>query len=270
MTAERTDAGALGRLIRCCVRATGWVSFAAAFAAGQAAAAVDVTDAHRELFVGDYRGVSSGLEASLTIAPDLQYVYIQERAEVTRLGKLERAGTLVVTGDDSARAGSVRLRWKTKNSVLVRSPYGSGVRADGVGGGNQQFGSDFTIRRQGGVKSGRKITQTLTLTPSWQENGCAAEVHISYLQMHERIRVDTTIENQDCAASSGEYVLRVRTVDSAGEQHTREIAETWSRANDQPVETQRFYDMDGNSRLVRVQVSTSRKTNCRCATNEAP
>ena len=227
-------------------------------------AAVDVTDAHRELFAGEYRGAFQGLQATLTISPDLRFVYSQERGEVTRLGAVvRREGALVVTGDDTARAAGVRLRWKTKNAVDVQSRYGSGIRADGLGGGQQQLGSRFTLRRQG-VESRRKFQYSLTFSPSSQQTACAAEVRIAYLQMHERVRVDTTVVNEDCAASSGEYKLKVRTRDDSGRQRTREFAETWSRTNDDAVETRRFYDMAGDTRLVAVQVVTRRKTSCRC------
>lgn len=241
-------------------------ALASAVVAWPGFAAVAVTDAHKELFLGEYRGAFQGLKASLTITPDLQFVYSQERGEVTRLSAVvKREGTLVVTADDTARAGGVRLRWKTKNAVAVQSPYGSGIRADGLGGGQQQLGTQFTLRRQG-VQNRHKFTYSLTLPQSSEPTACNAEVRISYLQMHERIRVDTTVTNDQCAASSGEYVLKVRTRNDEGRQRTREFAETWSRKTDEPVETRRFYDMDGDSRLASVQVVTPRKTNCRCDT----
>ena len=258
-------AGIAGMARRLARPAIAWLA-AVAFALGAAAA-------ERELFVGEYRGTFNGLEAALTITPDLRFVYTQERGEVTRLGKVKKEGTLAPTGADTARAGNIRLRWKTKNQVEVRSPYGSGFRSDGAGGGQHETGSDFTLRRQD-IKSSRKIKYSLTLAPSRPADACDAEIEVSYLQMHEQIRIDTTIRNSDCAASSGEYVLKVRTANDNGEQRMREFAESWSRTADEPMEqavkNRHFYDMDGDVRLVRVQVATTRKTKCRCLSAADP
>ncbi len=230
-------------------------------------ATVPATDEHRELFAGEYVGsLAGGLEATLEVTPNLEFAYSEESGSTQRIGHIRRTGTLWITGPKSARAGIIKLHWRTVNLVDVQSPYGSDMVGDDVGGRVQQRGSSFTIRRAVG-RPGRAIElQGITLRPKGRSFDCQAQVSISYAQLHDRIRVDATVENDGCAASSGDYTVRVRTIDD-GEARTRTFAESWARQDAAPVKTRRYYDMDGDQKLVWAQVGTSRKTNCRCDEN---
>ena len=105
----------------------------------------------------------------------------------------------------------------------------------------------------------------LTLTPTALEGtSCHAEVAISYVQMYDKVRVDTTIEHDDCAASGGDYTLRMRSIDAAGEARVDEFEESWQRDDAATVEIRRFYPVDPERELKWMRVRTVRKTNCQC------
>ena len=114
------------------------------------------------------------------------------------------------------------------------------------------------------LKGEIKYEYKLSLTPTLTQPACRAEVSISYVPMYDKVRVETTVENDDCAASSGDYRLQLRTRGHDGEVLTEELNESWSRADVLRVETTKIYPLDIDRELVWVRVRTSRKTNCRC------
>ena len=123
---------------------------------------------------------------------------------------------------------------------------------------------------KGQLKRGLDIKRTLTLpaqqigeTPS-----CVPAVSISYMQKHDRVRVDTTVVNDDCGPSAGEYMVRVRTKSESGELTTRDFTETWSRDHDEDVLLTNWYDMADDPDLVWARVRTSRSTACACAEDQ--
>lgn len=89
---------------------------------------------------------------------------------------------------------------------------------------------------------------------------CHAEVAIGYLQFDTRARVDATVENKDCAASSGQYEIQLDIAD-ANQTRTIEQVEKWSRDNDGPVESRKYYDIGSKVELLRATV---RGVTCTC------
>lgn len=89
---------------------------------------------------------------------------------------------------------------------------------------------------------------------------CRADVTIGYLQFNTRVRVDTTVENKDCAASSGQYEIQL---DIADTNHTRTIGhvEKWARDNNAPIESTKYYDIGDKVELIRATV---RDVTCTC------
>ena len=238
-------------------------------------ATAEDASAQHELFVGEYLGALSGLEASLTVAPDLSYVYRQDSGDGGRIPQIVRKGDMQPTGPDTARAGRLWLAWRTQNSVEVRSPYGASIVFDGAGGSNPERGGRFVLQRVGATyTSGREVLGKITLTPTRRfVPECEAQVSISYTQMYDRVRVRTHVEHEGCAASSGDYTIRVRTASDDGETDTRSFEETWQRENAEPLAITSYYDVDPERRVVWARVNTSRKTNCRClgdAVTESP
>lgn len=90
---------------------------------------------------------------------------------------------------------------------------------------------------------------------------CQMAAVVSYLQFGDRVRVDATIENRDCAESSGEYTVRVKIRNSTGELQLLEHVESWARDDDAAIETQKFYDIGSDVDLIRVSTA---KITCSC------
>ena len=101
--------------------------------------------------------------------------------------------------------------------------------------------------------------------PKPDRHSCQASISISYLQFDTRARVDSVIENGDCAASGGEYVVRLRVRDDNGETRTIEYPETWARDDAAPVEAQTFYDIGPDVDLRRASTA---KLTCACKVEE--
>ncbi len=111
-----------------------------------------------------------------------------------------------------------------------------------------------------------ELTTTITLpAPQIQSLQCQAELAISYLQKNTIADVEGTLENNDCAASSGSYVLSVRTTDANGMMTTQEFPQTWAREDDQDVTFRYEFEIGENVELTRVR---AQKVQCRCKAPE--
>ncbi len=133
----------------------------------------------------------------------------------------------------------------------------AGVKAESR---KQVIGSDGTIK----IKRRMKLPPQLVEHP----NSCDADLGISSTQMNDRIRIKARIVNKDCAASSGDYTLRILTMNEEGETHLREFPESWSRQNDAPIELTQYFGMESDVDLIWVRVRTSSQTACTC--NDEP
>ena len=97
-------------------------------------------------------------------------------------------------------------------------------------------------------------------------NTCIANVQLRFTQSGDQARIDSYIENEDCAASTGKYELRLRIRDVGGERHTLNFSEAWSRENALPVETRKFYDIGDNVVLTSIGLKVS---SCQCTNKSA-
>ncbi|HZL95019.1 MAG TPA: hypothetical protein VFB99_15295 [Vicinamibacterales bacterium] len=91
---------------------------------------------------------------------------------------------------------------------------------------------------------------------------CDATLALEYTQRDTLVRVEGSIENGTCAASSGDYTIAVSFRDETGELKTLEFRETWQRSDDRPVEFSTDYKIGENVDLVGVR---SRRLRCECA-----
>lgn len=91
---------------------------------------------------------------------------------------------------------------------------------------------------------------------------CEAIIKFEYTQRGALARVEGTIENETCPASSGSFTVSLRTSNDNFEQTTLEFQETWQREDDQDVSFSREYAIGDNVDLIRVRTS---KSMCKCA-----
>ena len=101
----------------------------------------------KALFTGHYVQTIEGLGVvELYIDSNLDYIWTQP---IPFFVKRTSRGTLKVTSLLEAKAGRVRLKWISRNSVVARSPHGSSMDWDNSGGNSQiTVGADFRLWRQ--------------------------------------------------------------------------------------------------------------------------
>ncbi len=104
-----------------------------------------------------------------------------------------------------------------------------------------------------------------TVTLEARMGGCEANLALEYLQKGNQAEVEIVVNNDECAASSGDFTILVRYRHDNGEVFNDEFPETWSRDDDQPVLISRLYPIGDEVDLIRVR---SRGLNCTC-TDEA-
>lgn len=95
---------------------------------------------------------------------------------------------------------------------------------------------------------------------------CHANMSIGYLQFDTKARVDTTIDNSDCAASSGQYQIILQLIDQNGKARFIQHIESWARNNDAQVVASKFYNIGSNAELMRVKVQD---LTCTCTSKTA-
>ena len=106
-----------------------------------------------------------------------------------------------------------------------------------------------------------EIRTTGTIRLEKRVGGCRANLSLEYWQEGHLARVNTTIGNDECAASGGEYRIRIVYRGDDGESETDEYDETWEREDDRPVSTSKTYEIGDDVDLLRVR---SRGLSCEC------
>jgi hypothetical protein len=123
--------------------------------------------------------------------------------------------------------------------------------------------TDSTAKIEGKMEIG--YTVKLTMNPP-ESRRCQAQLQISYLQKNDMASVESTLNNDDCAASSGSYIVSVRIRDENSETRNIEYEETWQRDDIQPIAMKKEYFAGDNVDVIRVN---TKKLRCIC-TDELP
>jgi len=90
---------------------------------------------------------------------------------------------------------------------------------------------------------------------------CAATVDFEYQQRDKLAHVTGAIENAQCAASGGDYVLAVTIRDASGEVNTLEFPQQWARSDAEPVKFTFDLPIGPNVDLQNVR---TRRLRCTC------
>ncbi len=110
------------------------------------------------------------------------------------------------------------------------------------------------------------FSRTIEMKVEQETVACMASASFDYLQYGPEAEVEATIDNDDCAASSGQFVV-VATIRVDGEEEARklEFPETWRRDDDSPVILAKRYPIGDNADLRRIRI---RKMTCICSVVE--
>ena len=98
--------------------------------------------------------------------------------------------------------------------------------------------------------------------PSAKKKYCHVSVNIDYLQKNTDVIVNMSLDNPDCAASSGSYAVAVKFRDDENNSQTVEYEETWQREDNQPLQKRQSYYVGENVDVINARV---KRPNCICA-----
>ncbi len=118
----------------------------------------------------------------------------------------------------------------------------------------------------GRIVNEAEIRTVVQAETEFATNACMANIEIEYYQKNSMAHVETELNNDNCAASSGTYVIQVRYKDAAGEQLTKDFEESWERSDAEAIVGEKDYFVADNIDILRVR---SRKLSCICASAEA-
>lgn len=96
---------------------------------------------------------------------------------------------------------------------------------------------------------------------------CKANLRVEYYQKEALAHVKSTLTNDQCAASHGDYTIQVRYQNAAGEVETAEFPETWERQDAAPLVSEKDYPIGADVDVIRVKTSG---LSCECARPAAP
>lgn len=122
-------------------------------------------------------------------------------------------------------------------------------------------GSAILLAQESGESDQLPLSKPIVLKLDYRRRSCAAHLSLEYYQSGENAHVKASLTNEDCDASSGDYILEVRYRDENNEVRNIDYAESWARSDDSPVQLARNYLIGKNVDLVRVR---SRDLRCEC------
>ena len=108
---------------------------------------------------------------------------------------------------------------------------------------------------------GKEFEKVVPIKLEYNTDACKADLRLEYFQKGADAHVKSTLSNEECGASSGDYTVRVQYKDSEGESQQVEFEEIWMRSDDADVISEKDYPVGDNIDIVRVK---SRKLSCRC------
>ena len=114
---------------------------------------------------------------------------------------------------------------------------------------------------------GKGFEQTVPVKLEYYQGGCAATLGLEYYQKGTHAHVTSTLRNDQCAASSGSYVIRIKYRRDEGGQDEVQYEETWSREDNADVVTEKDYYVGEDLEVRRV---SSSQLTCACTDPDNP
>ena len=112
------------------------------------------------------------------------------------------------------------------------------------------------------INNEAEIRLTVEAKHEYATDICTAAMEMEYYQKGASVHVETSLDHDQCAASSGSYTLAIRYRDADGNLQNTEVEETWERADAAPVEQAKDYFVAEDVDILRVR---TRKLRCKCA-----
>jgi hypothetical protein len=156
-----------------------------------------------------------------------------------------------------------KLGSTTVNPLLLLALIGLAAAADEPKDAPQP-GTRVTVEKDAS-KTHVVVEQDVSVTLEIKQKptaACAATVDFEYQQRNTVAHVTGAIENAQCAASGGDYVLAVTIRDAKGEVSTLEFPQQWSRSDAASVKFTHDLPIGPNVDLQNVR---TRRLRCTCA-----
>lgn len=149
----------------------------------------------------------------------------------------------------------MKIRRRQSLSVAAATVLGVATMAP-------SFAQDPPLKEKQVLETSIEVRTSNTIRMEMHAGGCKANLSLEYWQEGREARVNKTITNEECGASSGDYRILVAYRGDDGETVTDEYPETWQRDDEQPVSLTATYEIGDNVDLLRVR---SRGLSCACA-----
>ena len=125
--------------------------------------------------------------------------------------------------------------------------------------------SSAHIKRDPDADTARFIVEqeipTKMQIPGFQFNSCEAFITLQYHQRNTLVRVESTVEHESCATSTGEFELLVNILDENGVSQKLSFHETWEQKDDSLLKLTKDYPIGENVTLKRV---VTQRIRCEC------
>ncbi len=113
-------------------------------------------------------------------------------------------------------------------------------------------------------RTSKTINKTIHVPAPVEPVACEVEFSTDYWQEDDQFKVEVVVENAQCGASNGKYLVNARTRNEAGEINSIKFEEVWGRNDDRPVKVVHTYSMNGDIELVRVRLTAPFNGSCIC------
>jgi len=138
------------------------------------------------------------------------------------------------------------------------------VSSNSLAQGHYEATGEATIKieRSSEYKAkGKEFEKAVPVAMEFNTGACKADLHLKYFQKGTDAHVETTLRNEECGASSGNYTVRVQYRDATGGSKLVEFDETWKRNDASDVTSEKDYFVGDDVDIMRIKSSN---LSCRC------